>query len=80
MSDKMKGIYYGKYIIRKSDGTPIDRDEFYFVLCCNKDKHALAALEAYALSCQDDDSLLAKQLIDYVRQARETKTALTDTL
>ena len=64
-----KGLY-GKYIIEKSDGTPVDSSAFYFVLRCDKDEHALAALEAYALSCQDDDSLLAKQLMDYVRQAR----------
>ena len=75
-----KGLY-GKYIIKKSDGSPVDSNAFYFVLRCDKDRHALAALEAYAFSCQDDDSLLAKQLIDYVRKTREklNKTALTDT-
>ena len=48
----MKGLY-NKYIVAKTDGTPIASNAQYFVLRVDTDSHARVALGAYA------DSLMA---------------------
>lgn len=65
---------YEKYIVRRTDGSsePGGKHENcqYFVLDLNHDKHAKAAIEVYAISCQDENPQLARDLIKIV----ESKT------
>lgn len=53
---------FGKYIIRKASGEPVDRDAFYFVLRVDTDSHARVALRAYAESVRADNPVLAADL------------------
>jgi len=57
---------YGKFIVRRSDGTSEVGQKhfncFYFVLDCEHDKHAKAALKAYIKSCAKEFPALAKDL------------------
>ncbi|HUU23765.1 MAG TPA: hypothetical protein VM389_14620 [Phycisphaerae bacterium] len=65
MGDKTKGLY-GKYGIERRDGSsgPGGKHEGcrYFVLDLDHDAHAVAALAAYATSCEADYPLLADDL------------------
>lgn len=54
------GGLFGKYIISKADGTPIDPTADYFVLRLDTDEAARAALEIYIHAT--DNSELAKDL------------------
>jgi len=69
-ADSSRGLY-GKYHIERIDGStqPGGKHENcqYFVLDLTHDKHALPALEAYALSCQDEYPLLAQDLMSLAR-------------
>ena len=56
-----KGLY-GKYIIKKADGTPIDPNAQYFILRVDTDIHARRALRTYAKSIQDGNPELARDL------------------
>jgi hypothetical protein len=56
-----KGIY-GKYEIRKVDGTPVDPKAIYFTLRLDTDKHARAAVRAYIESCREEEPELAADL------------------
>ncbi len=51
---------YGKYIIAKADGTPVDPMACYFVLRLDRDGHARTAMRLYAdtlRACQGDNPL-----------------------
>ena len=69
-ADSSRGLY-GKYRIERIDGTTLPGGKHehcqYFVLDLTHDKHALPALEAYALSCQDEYPLLAQDLMALAR-------------
>lgn len=58
----MKKGFYGKYIIKKADGTDINENADYFVLRLDKDRHARKAALAYADSIIDENPVLAKDL------------------
>ena len=59
----MKGLY-NKYIIQKSDGTPIDPSADYFVLRLDTDSCARGALRNYANRIYGDNPILSKELRD----------------
>jgi len=62
MGDRTRGIYH-KFNVTRTDGksAPGQKHEncFYFVLDCDHDPHARAALQAYAESCRADYPALA---------------------
>ena len=63
--DTDRGLYR-KYIVDRADGTSAPGEKHhdckYFVLDINHDKHAAAALKAYAKSCEAECPLLAADL------------------
>ena len=65
MSDKEIGLYR-KYKIERVDGSSKEGKKHhnctYFVLDLNHDKHARAALAAYAKSCKDEYPQLSNDL------------------
>ena len=65
MGDKTRGLY-NKYRVERLDGSSdIGGKHYgceYFVLDLTHDKHAKAALLAYAESCKTEYPLLAKDL------------------
>lgn len=81
MGDPTRGVYEKFYIERtdgKSDpGEKHDACE-YFVLDLDHDKHAVAALEAYAASCEAEYPLLAKDLREKLEWMRPHFTALSN--
>lgn len=64
---KRTGLYQ-KYNVTRTDGSSEPGGKHhgcrYFVLDLDCDKHAKAALAAYAHSCQDEFPVLAKELLD----------------
>jgi hypothetical protein len=58
---KQKGLY-GKYIIQKSNGKPIDEKAQYFILRYDKCSHSRKALEAYCESISKENPMLANDL------------------
>lgn len=76
MSDKEKGLY-NKFTVTRNDGSsePGGKHEHceYFVLDLAHDKHAVAALMAYADSCEKEYPALAS---DLRRKAMPTKDPL----
>ena len=70
MNDEKRGLYQ-KYKIERSDGTsgPGGKHEYcpYFVLDLEHDKHAKAAIRAYAESCAKEFPELAKDLKKMLR-------------
>ena len=62
MSDQGKGLYKKFDVKRVSDPTGKYADCDYFVLDLKHDKHAPAALYAYAYDCEDDFPQLSKEL------------------
>lgn len=65
MGDKTRGIY-NKFEVHRTDGQhrpgKKHHDCRYFVLDLTHDKHAQAALEAYAAACKAEYPLLAADL------------------
>lgn len=65
MSDATRGLYR-KYDVRRTDGSsgPGGKHEEceYFVLDLDHDEHAVAALEAYAASCEATHPALSRDL------------------
>ena len=63
--DKTRGLY-DKFYVERTDGKSAPdqkhHDCEYFVLDLDHDKHACAALEAYADSCEKEYPLLAHDL------------------
>lgn len=66
MSDKSKGLYH-KFDVTRVDGSSEPGGKHdgcdYFVLDLTHDQHAVAAIRAYAQSCEKDYPLLAVDLI-----------------
>lgn len=66
MTDKTKTGLYNKFVVTRTDGTsePGKKHEGceYFVLDTTHDKHAYAALLAYAESCEPEYPALARDL------------------
>jgi len=60
-SAEPRGIF-GKYMIAKVDGSPVDPAADYFVLRLDTDPHARVAALAYARSVKTDNVELAKDL------------------
>lgn len=56
-----EGIY-GKYIIRKADGSDVDPEACYFVLRLDTDEAARKAARQYARSVRRKNSELADQI------------------
>ena len=56
-----KGLY-GKYIVNKASGEPIEPEARYFVLRIDTDIHARTALRAYATSIFNKNPELARGL------------------
>ncbi len=62
MSNYKHGGYEKKYIIKKTNGHPIDPFADYFVLRLDTDPHALEALRTYAESVVSDNPRLSFEL------------------
>jgi hypothetical protein len=71
MGDRTRGIYH-KFNVTRTDGTSApDQKHFgcaYFVLDCDHDPHAKAALQAYADSCRATFPKLAVDLDRWVAE------------
>jgi len=65
MGDRKRGVYH-KFNVTRTDGksAPGGKHDgcFYFVLDCDHDPHAKAALIAYAASCDKDYPALASDV------------------
>ena len=68
-----RGIY-GKYLVEKSDGSPVDPKAIYFTLRLDTDPHARAAVRAYAISCQAENPDLAADLINLLEELEHEQT------
>ena len=68
-----RGIY-GKYLVEKSDGSPVDPKAIYFTLRLDTDPHARAAVRAYATSCQAENPDLAADLINLLEELEHEQT------
>jgi hypothetical protein len=71
MGDPTRGLYH-KFNVSRTDGTsePGGKHEgcAYFVLDCDHDPHAKAALAAYAESCRAEYPLLSADLDGWLKQ------------
>lgn len=79
MPDMERGLY-GKYIVYRTDREDGEGcrhyDCEYFVLDCDHDPHAKAAIKAYADSCEKDYPDLAldlRNMLERCRFARDWK-------
>ena len=63
---KKGGLQTNKYIIKKSDGSPMSPEAWYFVLRIDKDPHARAAAMTYAASVGPENPKLAGELMDAI--------------
>ena len=59
---------YNKYIVRKADGSPTEKDAQYFVLRIDSDPAARYALNAYALHIFKDDPQFSRQLLAWIEK------------
>lgn len=62
---------YGKYEVRKADGTQVDPDAFYFVLRLDTDPYARVAAASYATACEYTNPELAADLLEYLARRRK---------
>jgi hypothetical protein len=66
MNDSIKGLYH-KFDVQRTDGSSSKGGKHekcdYFVLDLTHDKHAPAAIRAYAESCQNEYPMLAIDLL-----------------
>ena len=67
MSEQQKGLY-GKYVVQKADGSPIDPDAIYFVLRLDTDPAARFAMIAYADFVKRANPTLATQIHEQLRK------------
>ena len=74
MGDRTRGLY-DKFFVDRTDGSSAPGQKHagceYYVLDLDHDKHAIAALEAYAASCEAEYPLLAIDLRAKVGHMRE---------
>ncbi len=65
MGDRTRGLY-NKFRVERTDGSSAPGKKHdgcqYFVLDCDHDPHAVAALQAYARSCEAEYPALAKDV------------------
>ncbi len=70
MDDTKRGLYR-KYKVSRTDGSSKPGEKHdgceYFVLDLEHDKHAKAALKAYAKSCAREFPALAKDLLEMMK-------------
>lgn len=59
--DEPKGLF-GKYVIEKADGSPVDRKALYFTLRLDTDPFARLAVRRYAEACREERPELARDL------------------
>lgn len=59
-----------KYIIGKTDGTPVDPEAVYFVLRLDKDEHARKAALAYMDSVSEENPKLAYDIFKKVKECQ----------
>lgn len=64
---------YGKYEVRKTDGTPIDPEAQYFVLRLDTDPTAQNAALTYATYISGSDPEFAKELENWVFECQKPK-------
>ncbi len=57
---------FGKYIIQKADGSPVDSDAQYFVLRLDTDSAARRAALRYASIISPDDPEFAEEIFQWV--------------
>jgi hypothetical protein len=71
MGDSTRGLY-NKFNVERTDGKSEPGQKHhgceYFLLDLHHDKHAIAALRAYLLSCRKEYPLLADDLSDKVAE------------
>lgn len=71
MDDRNRGLY-GKFYVERTDGKSAPGEKHheceYFVLDLHHDKHAVAAIRAYVLSCRKEFPALADDLIDKIAE------------
>jgi hypothetical protein len=80
MNEKdMKIGWYGKYIIEKSDGSPIDPDAEYFVIRIDKDPAARIAARAYAGAIKYKNQQLYKDIITKCSVYENASSAINKT-
>ena len=65
---KQKRGVYGKYVIEKADGSPVDPDACYFVLRLDTDPAARRAMGQYARSVRSTNEELADQIEDCIQE------------
>jgi len=53
---------YGKYVVRKANGEPLDANAVYFTLRIDTDAHARRAVRVYIESCRGENPELADDL------------------
>jgi len=63
----MTGLF-GKYIIQKTDGTPIDPNAQYLVLRPDTDIAARVAIRAYIQALSDENAVFKQDLIDWIKR------------
>lgn len=68
--------YYGKYIVTKADGSPVDPDAVYFPLRLDTDPYARIAAAAYASACELSNPELAADLLEFLRSRRPARRGL----
>jgi hypothetical protein len=74
---KKGGLESSKYQIKKTDGSTMDPNAWYFVLRIDKDPHAKIAAISYAMSVKKDNLRLAIELLSAVQSftPNELKTS-----
>ena len=68
MNDQNRGLYQKFIVTRTGDSSGKHARCEYFVLDLNHDKHAVAALRAYAESCNEEYPQLAADLRNKARE------------
>lgn len=75
---KNEGLYR-KYIVKKANGTEIDKNADYFVLRLDTDKYAREAIMYYAALIRKSNPKLAEDLMEkYINYAEATIMNLFD--
>lgn len=62
MSDYDHKGLYGKYVIQKADGSPVDPGAIYFTMRIDTDPFSAKAIRAYIEACREEQPELARDL------------------
>ena len=68
MKDYLEGGLKNKYVIAKTDGSPVAPEAEYFVLRIDADPHARRALAHYADSVAADNLQLAREIREWLER------------